>query len=147
MTESETGEAEAAKINPAVTATAAKKRNDLSCIFNFFINISDNFIIHGKQRQTERSRYGMLLTPVAEIGIVKENIISINFEDPEIDAFSDYRAAWKFIRSKFPASGKAYVFLDEIQLVPDFEKDGELDITILRRGSIHLHIIRAKPNS
>lgn len=55
-------------------------------------------------------------------GIRPEQIIAVNFEDPDTGEFSDYRAVWNFIRSKFPAAGKAYVFLDEIQLVPDFER-------------------------
>ena len=79
-------------------------------------------VVSGIRRTGKTTLLELFREKSAEIGIAKENIISINFEDPEIDAFSDYRAAWKFIRSKFPASGKAYVFLDEIQLVPDFEK-------------------------
>ena len=55
-------------------------------------------------------------------GVPRERLVSINFEDPSVGEFPDYRTAWNFIRGQFPSSGKTYVFLDEVQLVPDFER-------------------------
>ena len=78
-------------------------------------------VVSGIRRAGKTTLLELFREKIAAEGIAKENIISINFEDPEIDTFPDYRTAWKFIRSKFPANGKAYVFLDEVQLVPDFE--------------------------
>ena len=79
-------------------------------------------VVSGIRRAGKTTLLELFREQLANDGIPQKNIISINFEDPEIDAFPDYRTAWKYIRSKFPANGKAYVFLDEVQLVPDFEK-------------------------
>lgn len=55
-------------------------------------------------------------------GIEKKRIVSINFEDPEVPEFSDWREAYSYLRPMLPKDGKTYIFLDEIQRVPDFEK-------------------------
>ena len=55
-------------------------------------------------------------------GIPAQRIISINFEDPETPVFSTFRDAYKYVRSLMKDEGKYYVFLDEIQIVPDFER-------------------------
>ena len=55
-------------------------------------------------------------------GIPAENIISINFEDLETPIFSDFRTAYQHIRSLMHGKGKHYVFLDEVQIVPAFER-------------------------
>ena len=56
-------------------------------------------------------------------GVNKNQIISINFEDPDIGIFKTFDAAWKFVRSKMDDSlDKIYVFLDEVQQVPEFER-------------------------
>ena len=55
-------------------------------------------------------------------GIPSQNIISINFEDLETPIFSNFQAAYKHIRSQMRGKGKHYVFLDEVQIVPDFER-------------------------
>ena len=55
-------------------------------------------------------------------GIPKENIISVNFEDISTPTFATYREAWEFIHKQMKGTGKHYVFLDEVQIVPEFEK-------------------------
>ena len=55
-------------------------------------------------------------------GIPQQNIISVNFEDISTPTFTTYREAWKFIHAQMKGSGKHYIFLDEVQIVPDFER-------------------------
>ena len=55
-------------------------------------------------------------------GIPTENIVSINFEDPATPAFSTFRDAYQHVRALMRGEGKHYVFLDEVQTVPDFER-------------------------
>lgn len=55
-------------------------------------------------------------------GIPAKRIVSVNFELPDTPEFVSYRDAWKFIRSKLSPGGRNYVFLDEVQLVPGFER-------------------------
>ena len=56
-------------------------------------------------------------------GVSQNQIISINFEDPDVGIFRTFDDAWKFIRSKMDDSlDKIYIFLDEVQQVPEFER-------------------------
>ena len=55
-------------------------------------------------------------------GVRQACIIAINFEDPDVPEFAGWREAWAYIRPMIPADGRAYVFLDELQRVPEFEK-------------------------
>ena len=55
-------------------------------------------------------------------GVSPSNLISINFENPETPEFKNFRDAYQYIRTLMKGEGKHYVFLDEVQLVPDFER-------------------------
>lgn len=55
-------------------------------------------------------------------GISEQQIISINFESPLLPDFPTWRTAWEFIKAKVDPRLKTYVFLDEVQLVPEFER-------------------------
>lgn len=56
-------------------------------------------------------------------GINEKQILSLNFEERENSQFEDWRAVYDLIVSKLPhSSEKKYVFLDEIQMIPHFEK-------------------------
>ena len=56
-------------------------------------------------------------------GVSQNQIISINFEDPDVGIFRTFDDAWKFLRSKMDDSlDKIYIFLDEVQQVPEFER-------------------------
>ena len=55
-------------------------------------------------------------------GISEQQIISINFESPLLPDFPTWRATWEFIKAKVDPTQKTYIFLDEVQLVPEFER-------------------------
>ncbi len=55
-------------------------------------------------------------------GILPEQILSLNFEQLELEALLDYRALNSYILEHMCKDGKTYVFLDEIQNVNEFEK-------------------------
>lgn len=56
-------------------------------------------------------------------GVDERQIVSVNFEDPDLGDFTAFRDAWTFIRAKMDDNlPKTYVFLDEVQRVPDFER-------------------------
>ena len=55
-------------------------------------------------------------------GIPATQIIAINFEDPETPAFATFRDAWKYLKSMMVTEERYYVFLDEVQIVPEFER-------------------------
>ena len=52
----------------------------------------------------------------------KEQIISINFEDMDNEPLLDYKALYQFIKERLCPDKMTYIFLDEIQNVPLFEK-------------------------
>lgn len=55
-------------------------------------------------------------------GIAKEQLISINFEELEYEHLLDYRALYQYIKERLCPGKMTYIFLDEIQKVPSFEK-------------------------
>lgn len=55
-------------------------------------------------------------------GVPHENIVSLNFEERENSAFNDWQEVYDHIIKILPDDGTRYVFLDEVQSVPSFEK-------------------------
>ena len=55
-------------------------------------------------------------------GVTPEQIISINFEDLDYEQLKDYTELYRFIKTRLCAGRMTYIFLDEIQNVPSFEK-------------------------
>jgi predicted AAA+ superfamily ATPase len=63
----------------------------------------------------------------------KSHIISINFEDAEFDVLLTYRDLNSYILSKMTDQGRYYIFLDEIQIVENWEKCEMFFVQICRR--------------
>jgi len=55
-------------------------------------------------------------------GVNEKRILSLNFEERENSQFEDWRIVYDLIITKLPSTEKKYVFLDEVQLIPHFEK-------------------------
>jgi hypothetical protein len=55
-------------------------------------------------------------------GVDEKCILSLNFEERENSQFEDWRIVYDLILTKLPSTEKKYVFLDEVQLIPHFEK-------------------------
>ena len=55
-------------------------------------------------------------------GISEEQIVSINFEELEYEELLDYRKLYAYLKEHLFEGKKTYIFLDEIQKVPSFEK-------------------------
>lgn len=55
-------------------------------------------------------------------GVEAEQIISINFEDLDYEELLDYKALYRYIKERLCSDKMTYIFLDEIQNVPDFQK-------------------------
>ena len=51
-----------------------------------------------------------------------EQIISINFEDLEYEELQDYQKLYDYLKHRLCKGKMTYIFLDEIQKVPSFEK-------------------------
>lgn len=55
-------------------------------------------------------------------GVEAEQIIAVNFEDLEFEELRNYRKLHSYITKRLTAEKMTYVFLDEIQTVPEFQK-------------------------
>lgn len=55
-------------------------------------------------------------------GVNPEQIIAINFEDVANEHLLDYHARHDYVTERLRADNMTYIFLDEIQAVPDFQK-------------------------
>lgn len=57
-----------------------------------------------------------------KMGVEDEQIVAVNFEELEYEELCDYRKLYAYIKEKLLPDKMTYIFLDEIQKVPDFEK-------------------------
>ncbi|MBE5821978.1 MAG: ATP-binding protein [Clostridiales bacterium] len=57
-----------------------------------------------------------------EIGIEESQIISINLEDLKYNFIKDYMDLYNYINDMLKKDKKNYVFIDEIQIIPNFQK-------------------------
>ena len=79
-------------------------------------------VVTGIRRCGKTMLFELFRQALLEKGIAAEQIVSINFEDPDVGEFKTFSDAWRFIREKMDTSRRNYVFLDEVQLVPEFER-------------------------
>ena len=55
-------------------------------------------------------------------GVEEDQIISINFEDLDFEALTDYRELYAYLKARLAKDKMTYIFLDEIQNVAEFPK-------------------------
>lgn len=55
-------------------------------------------------------------------GVAQEQIVSVNFEELEYEELTDYRRLYAYLKERLCMGKMTYIFLDEIQKVPSFEK-------------------------
>jgi predicted AAA+ superfamily ATPase len=79
-------------------------------------------VITGVRRCGKSTLLEAFRNELLEAGISPENIVFFNFEERENIKFSDWTALYDDILLKVNPNKKNYVFLDEVQLITDFEK-------------------------
>lgn len=55
-------------------------------------------------------------------GISSEQIVSVNFEELEYEELQDYHRLYAYLKERLVPGKTTYIFLDEVQKVPEFEK-------------------------
>lgn len=55
-------------------------------------------------------------------GVPQEQVVSVNFEDLEFEELTDYKVLYAYLKDRLVPGKTTYLFLDEIQKVPSFEK-------------------------
>ena len=79
-------------------------------------------VITGLRRVGKSTLLKQYQTLLLNEGINKDRIISINLEELENEEFLDYRILYKHITGRLSDNEMTYIFLDEVQLVDDFQK-------------------------
>ena len=78
-------------------------------------------VITGIRRCGKSTLFQLFIDYLKSTGISNEQIISINLEDADY-IFEDYKQLYDYIKEKMDSKKKYYVFLDEVQNVPMFQK-------------------------
>lgn len=78
-------------------------------------------VVTGIRRCGKSTLFDLFISYLKEHKVKKENIIKINLENP-IYHFSNYKELYDYVNSKLEEDKKYFVFLDEVQNVPEWEK-------------------------
>lgn len=79
-------------------------------------------VVTGIRRCGKTTLFELFRERLVADGVAASQIIAINFEDPDFAAFPDWRSVWEYIKPRIRTRQKTYVFLDEVQNIPEFEK-------------------------
>ena len=78
-------------------------------------------VVTGIRRCGKSTLFELFIEYLKTIGIEENHIISINLENPDND-FENYKDFYKFLKQKIKDEKQYYIFLDEVQNVPEFQK-------------------------
>ena len=79
-------------------------------------------VITGLRRVGKSTIFELYIAQLLKEGVAPEQIIKSNFEELENEPLLDRRALYRFLSSRLLPDRKLYIFLDEVQRVPEFEK-------------------------
>lgn len=79
-------------------------------------------VITGIRRCGKSTLLNMFREDLIRRGVREEQIIYINFEDLQFEELKDYANLYQYIVDRMSDDRMNYIFLDEIQTVPDFQK-------------------------
>lgn len=94
-------------------------------------------VVTGIRRSGKSTLLKAFKKELIKSGVERKNIFFINFEERENLHFTDWTSLYDEILNNISRSGKHYVFLDEVQLVSDFEK---LINALFTRKNIDLYV-------
>lgn len=92
---------------------------------DFLIKLKDKKIIKvvtGIRRCGKSTLFTLFKEYLLKIEVSKEQIISLNFENPKDNTFKTWEELYEYIDSKLIKDKMNYIFLDEIQIINNFEK-------------------------
>lgn len=79
-------------------------------------------VVSGIRRCGKSTLFELYQEHLLNDGVEPRQIIAINFEDLEYDELQDYKALYAYIKERLVPDKMNYIFLDEIQNVPQFQK-------------------------
>ena len=92
---------------------------------DFLVKLKDKKIIKvvtGIRRCGKSTLFHLYKNYLLENGINENQIVSLNFENPNDMNFNDWKELYTFIDNKLIPDKMNYIFLDEIQIIENFEK-------------------------
>ena len=78
-------------------------------------------VVTGIRRCGKSTLFELFINYLNENGVKDDQIIKINLEDADFN-FSDYKELYDYVNKKIDSKKNYYVFLDEVQNVPKFQK-------------------------
>lgn len=78
-------------------------------------------VVTGIRRCGKSTLFDLYIDYLKESKVKSSRIIKINLEDPEYH-FEDYMSLYNYVNKQIKDEEKYYVFLDEVQNVPEFQK-------------------------
>lgn len=94
-----------------------------------YLSILKNFkdkqiikVITGIRRCGKSTLLELFQQYLRENGVEEKQIISINFENADYEELQNRRKLYQYLKERLVKNKKTYIFLDEIQSVPEFEK-------------------------
>lgn len=79
-------------------------------------------VVTGIRRCGKSTLLEMYKNHLMQIGVESDQIISVNLEDLKYNFIKDYMDLYNYINDKLESDKKNYVFIDEIQIIPNFQK-------------------------
>lgn len=94
-------------------------------------------IVTGVRRAGKSTLFQLFIRELKEQGIAEEQIQTLNLEVVDNEALLDYRRLYQHVKEHLAEGKQNYVFLDEIQNVPDFQKAVR---SLADRGNVDLYL-------
>ena len=79
-------------------------------------------VVSGVRRCGKSTLFSLYQHHLLQDGVTEEQIHVINFENLEFEDLQEYHALYRYVCERLVPGKWNYVFLDEIQHVPQFEK-------------------------
>lgn len=79
-------------------------------------------VVTGIRRCGKSTLFELYRNYLLENGVNKEQIISLNFENPKDMIFESWRELYNYIDTRLIENKMNYIFIDEVQILPEFEK-------------------------
>ena len=79
-------------------------------------------VITGIRRCGKSTLFELFQEYLHSIGVTEKQIISINLEEGEHDEIETYKQLYAFVNERILPNERAYIFIDEVQRVTDFQK-------------------------
>lgn len=79
-------------------------------------------VVTGIRRCGKSTLFDLYCNYLFQQGVTDHQIIRLNLEDPDYHDITDYRLLYKLIKDQLNPHKMNYIFIDEVQNVPEFQK-------------------------